>query len=158
MSSFLRGCWFSPLLTPSRTIAKLSPTSLSEIQAYSAISLSWVESVTSVRVLESPEKPSEHPTLEHLLISLKIFEASFTLGAFAPRQLEVARSSNPRLWKLQEVCITPVNQVETLSSQEFILLTWDRGKGQALSGESILVWIPQQHGHKQAFVASWTTG
>jgi hypothetical protein len=43
-----------------------------------------------VRVLESFEKPSEHPTLEHLLISLKIFEASFTLGAFAPRKLEVA--------------------------------------------------------------------
>jgi hypothetical protein len=47
-----------------------------------------------VRVLESVEKPSEHPTLEHLLILLKIIEASFTLGAFAPRQLEVA-------WKLQ---------------------------------------------------------
>jgi hypothetical protein len=47
-----------------------------------------------VRVLESFEKHSEHPTLEHLLISLKIFGTSFTLGAFAPRQLEVA-------WKLQ---------------------------------------------------------
>jgi hypothetical protein len=47
-----------------------------------------------VRVLESFEKPSENPTLEHLLISLKIFEASFTLGAFASRRLEVA-------WKLQ---------------------------------------------------------
>jgi hypothetical protein len=47
-----------------------------------------------VRALKSFEKPSEHPTLEHLLISLKIFEASFTLGAFAPRRLQVA-------WKLQ---------------------------------------------------------
>jgi hypothetical protein len=47
-----------------------------------------------VRALENFEKPSEHPTLEHLLISLKIIEASFTLGAFAPRRLEVA-------WKLQ---------------------------------------------------------
>jgi hypothetical protein len=47
-----------------------------------------------VRVLESSEKPSEHPTLEHMLISLKIIEASFTLGAFAPRRLEVT-------WKLQ---------------------------------------------------------
>jgi hypothetical protein len=47
--------------------------------------------VTSVRPLESFEKPNEHPTLEHLPISLKIFEASFTLGAFAPRRLEVAR-------------------------------------------------------------------
>jgi hypothetical protein len=47
-----------------------------------------------VRALESFEKPSEHPTLEHLLISLKIFEASFSLGAFARRRLEVA-------WKLQ---------------------------------------------------------
>jgi hypothetical protein len=27
------------------------------------------------------------------------------------------------LWKLEEVCITPVNLVETFSSQEFILLT-----------------------------------
>jgi hypothetical protein len=44
-----------------------------------------------VRALESFKKPSEHPTLEHLLISLKIFEASFTLEAFAPRRLEVAR-------------------------------------------------------------------
>jgi hypothetical protein len=79
MSSSLRGCWFSPLLTPSRTIAKISPTSLNEIQAYSAISLSWVERVTCVRALESLEKPSEHPTLEHLLISLKIFEASLFL-------------------------------------------------------------------------------
>jgi hypothetical protein len=61
--------------------AKLSPTSLSEIQDSSAISLSWVERVTCVRALESFEKPSEHSTLEHLLISLKIFEASFTLGA-----------------------------------------------------------------------------
>jgi hypothetical protein len=43
-----------------------------------------------VRVLESFEKPSEHPTLEHLLISLKIFEASLALRAFAPRRLEVA--------------------------------------------------------------------
>jgi hypothetical protein len=94
MSSSLRGCWCSPLLTLSVTIAKLSPTSLSEIQAYSAISLSWVERVTCVRILESFKKPSEHPTLEHLLISLKIIEASFTLGAFAPRRLEVA-------WKLQ---------------------------------------------------------
>jgi hypothetical protein len=94
MSSSLRGYWFSPLLTPSRTIAKLSRTSLSEIQAYSAISLSWVERVTCVRVLESFDKPSEHPIIEHLMISLKIFEASFTLGAFAPRRLEVA-------WKLQ---------------------------------------------------------
>jgi hypothetical protein len=75
-------------------IAKLSPTSLSGFQAYSAISLSWVERVTCVRALESLEKPSEHPTLEHLQISLKIFESSFTLGAFAPRRLEVA-------WKLQ---------------------------------------------------------
>jgi hypothetical protein len=90
----LRGCWFSPLLTPSGTIAKLSPTSLSGFQAYNAIPLSWVERVTCVRALESLEKPSEHPTLDHLLISLKIFEASFTLGAFAPRRLEVA-------WKLQ---------------------------------------------------------
>jgi hypothetical protein len=81
MSSSLRGCWFSPLLIPSRTIAKLFPTSLSEIQAYSVISLSWVEIVTCVRVLDSFKKPSEHPTLEHPLISLKIFEASFTLGA-----------------------------------------------------------------------------
>jgi hypothetical protein len=63
-----------------------------------------------VRALESFEKPSEHPTLEHLLILLKIIEAYFTLGAFAPRRLEVA-------WKLQEVCITPVNLVETFSSQ-----------------------------------------
>jgi hypothetical protein len=47
-----------------------------------------------VRALESFEEPNEHPTLEHLLISLKIIEASFTLGAFAPRRLEVA-------WKLQ---------------------------------------------------------
>jgi hypothetical protein len=94
MSSSLRGYWFSPLLTPSRTIAKLSRTSLSEIQAYSAISLSWVERVTCVRVLESFDKSSEHPILEHLLISLKFFEASFTLGTFAPRRLEVA-------WKLQ---------------------------------------------------------
>jgi hypothetical protein len=90
----LRGCRFCTLLTPSRTIAKLSPTSLSEIQASSAISLSWVESVSYVRALESFKKPSEHPTLEHPLISLKIFGASFTLGAFAPRRLEVA-------WKLQ---------------------------------------------------------
>jgi hypothetical protein len=51
-----------------------------------------------VRVLESFEKPSEHPTLEHLLISLKIFEASFTLGEFAPIRLEVA-------WKLQSVIV-----------------------------------------------------
>jgi hypothetical protein len=50
-----------------------------------------------------------------------------------------------------------VNLVETFSSQEFILLTWDRGKGQALCGESILVWIPQQRERKQALVASWTT-
>jgi hypothetical protein len=49
-----------------------------------------------------------------------------------------------------------MNLVETFSSQEFILLTWDRGKGQALRGESILVWIPQQRGRKQALVASWT--
>jgi hypothetical protein len=47
-----------------------------------------------VRVLEGFEKPSEPPTLEHLLISLKIFEAYFTLEAFAPRRLDVA-------WKLQ---------------------------------------------------------
>jgi hypothetical protein len=47
-----------------------------------------------MRDLESFEKPSEHPTLEHLLISFKIFEAYFTLIAFAPRRLEVA-------WKLQ---------------------------------------------------------
>jgi hypothetical protein len=73
MRSSLRGCWFSTLLTPSRTPHKLSPTSVSEIQAFSAISLSWVERVTCVRALESFEKPSEHPTLEHLLISLKIF-------------------------------------------------------------------------------------
>jgi hypothetical protein len=73
MSSSFRGCWLSTLLTPSRTPAELSPTSLSEIQAFSAISLSWVERVTCVRALESLEKPSEHPTLEHLLISLKIF-------------------------------------------------------------------------------------
>jgi hypothetical protein len=46
-----------------------------------------------VRALESFEKPSENPTLEHLLISLKIIEASFTLEEFAPRRLEVA-------WKL----------------------------------------------------------
>jgi hypothetical protein len=68
MSSSLRGSWFPTLLTPSKTIAKLSPTSLSEIQAFSAVSLSWVERVTCVRALESFEKPSEHPTLEHLLI------------------------------------------------------------------------------------------
>jgi hypothetical protein len=73
MSSSLRGYWFSTFLTPSRTPVKLFPTSLSEIQASSAISLSWVERVTCVRALESLEKPSEHPTLEHLLISLKIF-------------------------------------------------------------------------------------
>jgi hypothetical protein len=47
-----------------------------------------------VRALESFEKPSEHPTFEHLLITLKIFEASFSLGAFAPRRLKVT-------WKLQ---------------------------------------------------------
>jgi hypothetical protein len=75
-----------------------------------------------VRALESFKKPGEHPTLEHLLISLKIFEASFTLGAFASRQLEIA-------WILQseiveaKVCITPVNLVQTFSSQEFALLT-----------------------------------
>jgi hypothetical protein len=73
MSSSLRGYWFSTLLTPSRTLAELSPTSLSEIQAFSAISLSWVERVTCVRALDSFEKPSEHPPLENLLISLKIF-------------------------------------------------------------------------------------
>jgi hypothetical protein len=76
-----------------------------------------------VRALESFEKPSEHPTLEHLLISLKIFEASFTLGAFAPRRLEVAWKLQSRLWKLQEVCITPVNLVEIFSSQELVILT-----------------------------------
>jgi hypothetical protein len=59
-----------------------------------------------VRVLESFEKPSEHPTLKHLVISLKIFEASFTLGAFAPRRLEVA-------WKLQSEIVE--------SSKKFVL-------------------------------------
>jgi hypothetical protein len=73
MSSSLRGCWFSTLLTPSRTLAELSPTSLSEIQAFGVLSLSWVERVTCVRALESFEKPSERPTLENLLFSLKIF-------------------------------------------------------------------------------------
>jgi hypothetical protein len=72
MISSFRGCWFSTLLIPSRTPAKLSSTSLSEIQAFSAISMSWIERVTCVRALESFEKPSEHPTFEHLLISLKI--------------------------------------------------------------------------------------
>jgi hypothetical protein len=76
-----------------------------------------------VRTLESFEKPSEHPTLEHLLISLNIFEAFFTLGAFAPRWLDVAWERQSRLWNLQEVSITPVNLVETFSSQEFVLLT-----------------------------------
>jgi hypothetical protein len=73
MSSSLRGCWFSTLLTPSRTPVELSPTSLSEIQTSSVLSLSWIEKVFCVRALESFEKPSEHPTLEHLLISLKSF-------------------------------------------------------------------------------------
>jgi hypothetical protein len=73
MNSSLRGCWFSTLLTPSITPAELYPASPSEIQAFSALSLSWVKRVTCVRALESSEKPSEHPTLEHLLISLTIF-------------------------------------------------------------------------------------
>jgi hypothetical protein len=73
MSSSLRGCWFSTLLTPFRTPAELSPTSLSEIQAFSDLSLSLVERVTCVRALESFVKPSEHPTLEHLPIPLRIF-------------------------------------------------------------------------------------
>jgi hypothetical protein len=65
MNSSLRGCWFSRLLTPSRTPDELSPTSLSEIQAFSALSLSWVERVTCVRALESFEKPSEYPHLSN---------------------------------------------------------------------------------------------
>jgi hypothetical protein len=72
MSSSLRGYWFSILLTPSRNPAEISPTSLSEIQAFNALSLSWVDRVTCVRALESFEKPNEHPTLEHLQISLNI--------------------------------------------------------------------------------------
>jgi hypothetical protein len=45
MSSSLRGYWFSPLLSPSRTLVELSPTSPSEIQAFC-----WHQILTKSRV------------------------------------------------------------------------------------------------------------
>jgi hypothetical protein len=73
--------------------------------------------VTYVKVLESFEKHSEHPTLEHMLISLKIIEASFTLGAFTPRRLEVA-------WKLQsEIVEAPRSLYYPCESSENLLIS-----------------------------------
>jgi hypothetical protein len=48
-----------------------------------------------------------------MLISLKIFKASFTWSSWLLDGLRSLGSSNPRLWKLQEICITLVILVET---------------------------------------------
>jgi hypothetical protein len=96
--------------------------------------LRWVKGVTSVRALESFEKPSEHPTLEHLLISLKIIEVSFTLGAFVPRWLEVA-------WKLQsEIVEAPRSLYYPCESSGKPLISRDCSLDLRLRERASLVW------------------
>jgi hypothetical protein len=155
MSSSLRGCWFSTLLTPSRTPAELSPTSLSEIQAFSTLSFSWVERVTCVRALESFGKHSENPTLEHLLILLNIFWSVFySWSPLAPRHLEVAWKLSIVVWQLWEVCNCKSKIVE-----HSIYCLGDRCEGGVDWNRSQSpCGLPQQCGRRPALVMSWTTG